>query len=159
MADFDAMEQWPLLHRSKPGPERPNILEPRPPGVSLGDIIGAHLVHAPDAEQPHLGPEGSAGPYRWARPAAKLQRDLAALDCFEDVAFDEQSLVLQVRSMAKVYPRWKEELVWESGRERLVFEFTMGVSHVYFPTIEKWRSINPELTAPHYGAVLGDIRA
>lgn len=61
--------------------------------------------------------------------------------------------------MARVYPRWKEELVWESGRERLVFEFTMGVSHVYFPTIEKWRAKNSELTEAHYDAVLGDIRA
>jgi hypothetical protein len=31
----------------------------------------------------------------------------------------------------------------------------MGISHVYFPTIEKWRAINPELTAAHYDAVPG----
>lgn len=61
--------------------------------------------------------------------------------------------------MARVYPRWKEELVWESGHDRIVFEFTMGISHVYFPTIEKWRASHPALTDQRYRTVLRDVEA
>lgn len=35
-------------------------------------------------------------------------------------------------------PRWKEEIVASSKEGKLVFEFTMGVDHVYFPGEAKW---------------------
>ena len=35
-------------------------------------------------------------------------------------------------------PRWKEELVATSAEGALVFEFTMGVNHVYFPSQASW---------------------
>jgi hypothetical protein len=41
-------------------------------------------------------------------------------------------------------PRWKEELVATCAEGVLIFEFTMGVNHVYFPNEEKWRQSVPE---------------
>lgn len=41
-------------------------------------------------------------------------------------------------------PRWKEELVASSNEGTLIFEFTMGVSHVYFPTEELWMKEVPD---------------
>lgn len=40
-------------------------------------------------------------------------------------------------------PRWKEELVAYSKEGTLIFEFTMGVDHVYFPDKEKWENDAP----------------
>ena len=41
-------------------------------------------------------------------------------------------------------PRWKEEIVANSRKGTLVFEMTMGVDHVYFPTKELWEKQAPE---------------
>ncbi|WP_430899292.1 MULTISPECIES: hypothetical protein [unclassified Paraflavitalea] len=41
-------------------------------------------------------------------------------------------------------PRWKEELVATSKSGKLVFEFTMGVEHVYFPSKELWEKQAPD---------------
>ncbi len=40
-------------------------------------------------------------------------------------------------------PRWKEEIVAQSKDGKLVFEFTMGVDHVYFPSEAKWQKDAP----------------
>ena len=44
-----------------------------------------------------------------------------------------------------INPRWKEELVATSDEGALVFEFTMGVHHVYFPSESAWLN-----SAPHW---------
>ncbi len=43
----------------------------------------------------------------------------------------------------EVRARWKEELVCKGAEGSLVFEMTMGVPHVYFPTPEKWLTEAP----------------
>lgn len=40
-------------------------------------------------------------------------------------------------------PRWKEEIVASSSEGKLVFEFTMGRDHVYFPAKEMWEQSAP----------------
>jgi hypothetical protein len=45
-------------------------------------------------------------------------------------------------------PRWKEEIVATSKRGILVFEMTMGVDHVYFPSQVKWDKDAPEWAKP-----------
>jgi hypothetical protein len=60
---------------------------------------------------------------------------------------------------AKVYPRWKEQLVWDDGETRLVFELTMGVEHVYFPTRQAWDRQVPDRVKHRYDEVLADIEA
>ena len=40
-------------------------------------------------------------------------------------------------------PRWKEELVAHSSEGALIFEFTMGKYHVYFPSQAKWLQASP----------------
>jgi hypothetical protein len=45
-------------------------------------------------------------------------------------------------------PRWKEEIVATSKRGILVFEMTMGVDHVYFPSQVKWNKDAPEWAKP-----------
>jgi hypothetical protein len=40
-------------------------------------------------------------------------------------------------------PRWREELVASCKEGVLIFEFTMGENHVYFPSEEKWRNSVP----------------
>jgi hypothetical protein len=40
-------------------------------------------------------------------------------------------------------PRWKEELVAQSPDGCLVFMFTWGRNHIYFPDEEKWQSCVP----------------
>jgi hypothetical protein len=59
--------------------------------------------------------------------------------------------------MAKVYPKWKEQLVWEDGPTRLIFELTMGADHVYFPTREAWDRQVADAVRPRYDEVLADI--
>ena len=39
--------------------------------------------------------------------------------------------------------RWKEELVATGSAGRLVFEFMMGIPHVYFPTETRWSTQVP----------------
>jgi len=41
-------------------------------------------------------------------------------------------------------PRWKEELVATSDEGSLIFELTMGVYHVYFPSQSAWLTSAPE---------------
>lgn len=43
----------------------------------------------------------------------------------------------------KFNTRWKEELVATSNEGSLVFEFTMGKFHVYFPSEEMWLKSTP----------------
>jgi len=40
-------------------------------------------------------------------------------------------------------PRWKEELEAISPEGKLVFEFTVGEMHVYFPDEARWQAIAP----------------
>jgi hypothetical protein len=47
-------------------------------------------------------------------------------------------------------PRWKEELVAESAEGTLVFEFTMGVQHVYFPSKTLWQKEVPAWAQPRW---------
>jgi hypothetical protein len=43
--------------------------------------------------------------------------------------------------------RWREELEAISPLGKLVFEFTMGRPHVYFPSAERWRALAPAWAA------------
>ena len=45
-------------------------------------------------------------------------------------------------------PRWKEEIVATSRKGTLVFEMTMGVDHVYFPSKYLWEKDAPEWARP-----------
>ncbi|MGB4772668.1 MAG: hypothetical protein WBP58_14470 [Chitinophagaceae bacterium] len=45
-------------------------------------------------------------------------------------------------------PRWKEEIVATSRRGKLVFEMTMGIDHVYFPSQVLWEKNAPEWAKP-----------
>ncbi len=45
-------------------------------------------------------------------------------------------------------PRWKEEIVASSRKGVLVFEMTMGINHVYFPTELLWLKDAPEWAKP-----------
>jgi len=45
--------------------------------------------------------------------------------------------------MIRFSTRWKEELVAESAEGSLVFEFSMGQPHVYFPSKELWEKEVP----------------
>lgn len=47
-------------------------------------------------------------------------------------------------------PRWKEELVASSSEGTLVFEFTMGEYHVYFPSQRAWLASVPEWAKPQW---------
>jgi hypothetical protein len=40
-------------------------------------------------------------------------------------------------------PRWREELEAISPEGKLVFEFTIGRFHVYFPDQLRWRALAP----------------
>lgn len=42
------------------------------------------------------------------------------------------------------HPRWREELVASSNEGTLIFEFTMGTYHVYFPEEKLWEANVPE---------------
>lgn len=39
--------------------------------------------------------------------------------------------------------RWREELVATTAQGALVFEFTMGRPHVYFPSEARWAALAP----------------
>lgn len=39
--------------------------------------------------------------------------------------------------------RWREEIVATSDAGKLVFEFTMGKEHVYFPDAARWLAAAP----------------
>ena len=47
-------------------------------------------------------------------------------------------------SVIKFNTRWKEELVATSEEGSLVFEFTMGIYNVYFPSQSAWLAKAPE---------------
>ncbi len=59
----------------------------------------------------------------------------------------------------EVRGRWKEELVCKGPEGSLVFEMTMGVLHVYFPTPEKWLAEAPAWAKPKRDEILEAIRA
>ena len=40
-------------------------------------------------------------------------------------------------------PRWREELEAISSEGKLVFEFTIGRFHVYFPDQQRWLALPP----------------
>lgn len=40
--------------------------------------------------------------------------------------------------------RWKEELEAITSQGKLIFEFTMGKEHVYFPDEARWKASAPE---------------
>ena len=39
--------------------------------------------------------------------------------------------------------RWREEIEGISAAGKLVFEFTIGEKHVYFPTHDRWLAVAP----------------
>lgn len=58
----------------------------------------------------------------------------------------------------KFNSRWKEELVAKSEEGSLVFEYTMGVYHVYFPTQETWLNLAPEWAKPKWTTYLEECK-
>jgi hypothetical protein len=46
-------------------------------------------------------------------------------------------------SALRFSPRWREEIVATSSEGKLVFEFTMGKEHVYFPDEARWAAQAP----------------
>jgi len=56
-------------------------------------------------------------------------------------------------------PRWKEELVCAGPAGRLVFELTMGVPTVYFPTEEAWVKQAPPWAQSRRDEILAALRA
>lgn len=61
--------------------------------------------------------------------------------------------------MGRIHVRWKEEVVWEGDGLRLIFEFTMGVAHIYLPTFERWQAQDATVTRALYDRVIADMAA
>ena len=55
--------------------------------------------------------------------------------------------------------KWKEDLYCKAKEGTLIFEITMGVYHVYFPTESKWNKDAPEWARHQYANVLTELRA
>lgn len=43
----------------------------------------------------------------------------------------------------EINARWREEVVASSSEGKLVFEFTMGREHLYFPSEARWLELAP----------------
>jgi hypothetical protein len=56
-------------------------------------------------------------------------------------------------------PRWREELVVTGPLGTLVFEFTMGSKHVYFPDEARWCASVPTWAREHWQEYLAACRA
>jgi hypothetical protein len=55
-------------------------------------------------------------------------------------------------------PRWKEELVATSQEGILIFEFTMGKNHVYFPSQNKWMDDAPAWAKDKWNEYLNECK-
>ena len=54
--------------------------------------------------------------------------------------------------------RWREELEAISAEGKLVFEFTVGQKHVYFPDQARWLALAPEWAKDRWAVYLEACR-
>jgi hypothetical protein len=55
--------------------------------------------------------------------------------------------------------RWREELETTSAEGKLIFEFTMGREHVYFPDQARWQALAPPWAKAKWQPYLEACRA
>jgi len=60
-------------------------------------------------------------------------------------------------SKVQFRPEWKELLIGSMDGNEFTIELTMGVSTVYFPTLEKWESLAPDWAKQQWERVRADL--